>query len=152
MVVVFVVTLLMILVVALSVVAAFALPHLRAGAPVLTDRGDQIARRAGRPLRPVRDAVWPRLVVVVRPPARLVRFAVRPLARRLEPVTQALAEAVTDGTEPVPSYRRPAAPAGRPPAPTSPAAGQDRPLVLRMTLPGGAPGRPERVATPVARR
>jgi hypothetical protein len=53
----FILALLFILAVALAVVAAFALPHLRAGSPLLTPRGEQVARDARGRLRRVGEAL-----------------------------------------------------------------------------------------------
>jgi hypothetical protein len=53
----FILSLLFILAVALAVVAAFALPHLRAGSPLLTPKGEQVAREARGRLRRVGDAL-----------------------------------------------------------------------------------------------
>jgi hypothetical protein len=93
---VFFFALLMISSVALSVVAAFALPHLRAGSPVLTDRGERVARCLSRPLSPVTRVLLPG----VRPLIRLIRRAVRPLARvirpRVAPLTEAISRAIDE--------------------------------------------------------
>jgi hypothetical protein len=53
----FVLALLFILAVALAVVAAFALPHLRAGSPLLTPKGERVARGAQGRLRRIGDAL-----------------------------------------------------------------------------------------------
>jgi hypothetical protein len=53
----FILSLLIILAVALAVVAAFALPHLRAGSPLLTPKGEQVARDARGRLRRVGEAL-----------------------------------------------------------------------------------------------
>jgi len=57
----FILALLFILAVALAVVAAFALPHLRAGSPLLTPKGEQVARGARVHLRRIGDAMPDRL-------------------------------------------------------------------------------------------
>jgi hypothetical protein len=111
-VVIFLFALLLICAVALSVVAAFALPHLRAGSPLLTDRGERLARRVARRLRPVTAWVWPRLRRMLRPLARLSRRAARPAVHamrpamdavrpRIAPVTSAIARAVEEGSGPI---------------------------------------------------
>jgi hypothetical protein len=53
----FLVALMIICLVALAVVLAFALPHLRAGSRVLTPKGEQLVDRVSDPLRPVLEAV-----------------------------------------------------------------------------------------------
>jgi hypothetical protein len=102
-VVVFLLALFMISSVALSVVVAFALPHLRAGSPVLTDRGERVARRLYRPLDPVTRVLLPR----TRPLARFVCRAARPLVRAVRPwiapLTEAISRAVEEGS---PAIRR----------------------------------------------
>jgi hypothetical protein len=103
------VALLLIFAVAAAVVAAFALPQLRAGAPIFTDKGDRLARRAGRPLQPVRDAVWPRLRAVGRPVRRVLGAVTRPVMKplverlrpRVAPLAQAISRAVEEGSVPV---------------------------------------------------
>lgn len=57
----FILALLFILAVALAVVAAFALPHLRAGSPLLTPKGEQVARDARGRVRRIGDALPDRL-------------------------------------------------------------------------------------------
>ncbi len=73
----FVFALLVISLVAVAVLVAFALPHLRQGSPVLTPRGERVASRLHRRLERVLDPLlaWagPRL---------------RSLSHKLGPVTQ----------------------------------------------------------------
>jgi hypothetical protein len=110
-VVVFLLALLLISALAFSVVAAFALPHLRAGSPVLTDRGVQLADPMARRLRPVTAAVWPRLRPVLRFARRAVHPLISPLVRavrpRVAPLTEAISRAVEEGTDPSTVVRRP---------------------------------------------
>ena len=107
--VVFFLALLFISAIALSVVAAFALPHLRAGSPVLTDRGERVAERWLHRLGPVTRAVRP----AVRPIARWAWARAKPLLGALRPkvapLTQAISRAVEEGTAPSTMARRPAA-------------------------------------------
>jgi hypothetical protein len=108
-VVAFFVALLLITGVALGVVAAFAAPQLRAGSPVLTDRGERLARSWSRRLGPVTRVVTP----VLRRVAQGIGRALRPLVRRLRPkvapLTQAISRAVEEGSAPSTVVRRPAA-------------------------------------------
>jgi hypothetical protein len=113
-VVVFLLALLLISALAFSVVAAFALPHLRAGSPVLTDRGERLTRPLARRLRPVTAVVWPRLRPVLRFARRAVRPLVTALRPRVAPLTGAISRAVEEGTAPSGTVRRPDAAVGRP--------------------------------------
>lgn len=119
----FLVFLLLISAVAAGIVAAFALPQLRAGAPILTDKGDRLARRAGNRLQPFQEAMWPRLQTVGRPVARVVgavgemaRPATRPLVEavrpRVAPLAQAISRAVEEGSAPTVYRPGAAAPQG----------------------------------------
>jgi hypothetical protein len=107
-VVVFFFALLLITGVASSVVAAFAAPQLRAGAPVLTDRGERLARSWSRRLSPASRAVMPVLRLVARGIGRALRPLVRSLRPKVAPLTQAISRAVEEGSAPAGLVRRPA--------------------------------------------
>jgi len=76
------------------------MPQLRAGSPVLTDRGEQVARRWAWWLGPVIRLVvrWSRPVVrAARKAAHPLLTAVRP---RVAPLTEAISRAVEEGSAP----------------------------------------------------
>jgi hypothetical protein len=107
----FVFFLLLIFVIALGVVAAFAAPQLRAGAPLFTARGDKIAQRVGHRVRPLHDVVWPRVRSVGGPVVNGVRAVARPVTKplgkvlgpRVAPFTEAVTRAIAEGGTPAPS-------------------------------------------------
>jgi hypothetical protein len=98
----FLLALLLICAVAVAVVAAFAAPHLQAGAPVLTPKGERVMGRMESRLRPVIDAVWPRVRAVIRPIARVTVRVLGPAARwarrRMDPVIEPIIQAVAEGS------------------------------------------------------
>jgi hypothetical protein len=94
----FLVALLMICAVALAVVLAFAWPHLRAGSPVLTPKGERVFGRLVPRVRALRRSVWPRVRPVVRPAVRTVAGPARAARQRLEPVLEPVIRAVEEGS------------------------------------------------------
>ena len=90
----FLVALLIICVVALGIVVAFAWSPLRAGSRVLTPRGERVFGRLTGRSGFLRRAVWPRLRPVVRTVARPARAA----KQRLEPVLEPVIRAVEEGS------------------------------------------------------
>jgi hypothetical protein len=145
----FLLALLLICAVAVVVIAAFATPHLQNGSPVLTPKGEQVMGTMERRLRPVIDAVWPRIRPLVRPLGRIAVRSARPvvrwLRRRLHPVMEPIIQAVAEGSasrpRPVATPRTPVPQPTRP----GPAEADDDPSPAGHGIPPrriGPPARP----------
>ncbi|MDQ1286464.1 MAG: hypothetical protein QG622_29 [Actinomycetota bacterium] len=98
----FILALLVIFMIALAVVAAFAWPQLRAGAPILTSRGDHVAGEVARRMRPVTNV----LRTATRPVTRPLGQALRPW---ISPPDHTISRAAPEGGGQVPP-RLPGAP------------------------------------------
>jgi len=124
--------------VALAVVAAFAWPHLRAGSRVLTPTGERVVGRVGGPLRPLLapfSAVRRFLRRALRPATRTMGGPARAAGRRLGSVLEPVVRAVEEGSTVPP---RPAA--GSPATvPGPPATGAEQSLHEAAALPSGPP-------------
>jgi len=131
--------------VALAVVVAFAWPHLRAGSRVLTPTGERVVGRVGGPLRPLLapfSAVRRGLRRALRPATRTMGGPARAAGRRLGSVLEPVVRAVEEGStvSPRPVAGPPATVTGLPATVAGPAAtGAEQPLPEAAASPSAPP-------------
>jgi len=130
----FLLALMLICLVASAVIFAFAWPHLRAGSPLLTPRGERLVGR----LRPVARVTGPVVRGVGRPVVQLLAPPARAAGRRLGPSLQSVLRALEEGAGSRPAVRPVTVP-GALLLPSAPAV---------MVSPAPAPAAPPALAVP----